>query len=107
MPYIDGCAVCGSLKELEYFELSQGGILCKNCKSHSMEENLIKINPTVVKLLNFICKSDYKSVFTFNAKETDLNIVSVIAEKYMINCLEMYPSALSYLKSIIIGWKIM
>jgi len=104
MPDVSFCANCMSKKDIEYFDISSGITVCKNC--HDMTEgDFIKINPTVHKLLAFLVNADYKSVFAYNGVERDTKIISHITESYMINSLEMYPSSLTYLKNMLSGLK--
>ena len=105
MPYIESCARCGSAKELEYFDITDGKIICKNCRDFFAAHECVKINPMVLKLLAFIFQSDYRQVFSFNAPENELDIISRIAENYLIACLEICPQSLFYLKSVFSGEK--
>ena len=102
MPSVTECESCGSKKDIEYFDTSSGGVICKNCHISSAGD-LIKVTPTVLKLLNFLCNADYKSVFAYNGQESDVKIISHITEAYMINSLEMYPASLTYLKNTVSG----
>lgn len=102
MPDLNACANCASQKELEYFDTSSGSLCCKNC--HDVcGGDLTEITPSVHKLLRFLCDADYKSVFAYNGNENDIRIISHITETYMINTMEIYPSSLSYLKTLTKG----
>lgn len=106
MPYIDVCAECRGAKELKYFDCMNGSVVCDNCiGNRKHNENFVEVYPFTLRLLNFLCKSDYKTVFSFNASGFSLDIISDIAERYLINCLEMYPPSLSYLKATVFGEK--
>lgn len=104
-PYIDGCVQCGCAKNLDYFDFARDAVICEGCRTTSPSGDDIKITPLTLKLLRFIIKSGYKQVFAFNAPDTELNIISHIAEQYLINCLEIYPPSLSYLKKMFSGEK--
>ena len=102
MPYIDSCNECSGIKELKYFDCINGCVVCDNCigpRKHDV--NFVQVYPQTLRFINFLCKSDYKSVFAYNCGEPSLSIISEIAEKYLINCLEIYPASLSYLKSTV------
>lgn len=106
MPYISSCDECRGVKELKYFDTQKGCIVCDNCiGERKYQENYVQIYPITLKLLNFLCKSDYKSVFAFNTGEPSLQIISDIAEKYMISALEIYPASLPYLKKTVFDVK--
>lgn len=104
MPSVTECEVCGGKKDIEYFDTSSGCVICKNCHPSSAGD-LVKITTSVLKLLNFLCNADYKSVFAYNGQEADVKIISHITEAYMINSLEMFPPSLTYLKNTISGGK--
>ncbi len=104
MPDVGQCSLCGAKKEIEYFDTASGNVVCKSCSSHSSGE-LFRINDKVLKQLAFICNADYKSVFAYGGAETDVEAVSHIAERYMINSLEILPTSLTYLKNTVFGIK--
>jgi len=104
MPSVTQCGVCSAKKEIEYFDTSSGTVVCKNC--HAMSGgDLVKINDRVLKMLNFICLADYKSVFAYGGADGDVEITAQIAETYMINSMEMFPGSLTYLKNTVFGQK--
>lgn len=104
MPDVEACAFCGAKKDIEYFDTASGAVLCKNCHERSGGD-LYKINDKILKQLAFILTADYKSVFAYGGAEGDVNMVSQIAEKYMINSLEIFPASLTYLKNTVFGLK--
>ena len=57
-------------------------------------------------MISFICQSDSRSVFRFNASEEIVNLVGYASENYLINKLEIVSGALEYFKNIISGQKI-
>ncbi len=103
MPQLTACGICGTEKGVEYFDVLNGTALCKSCKGKTDSANLVKINNVVLKMLIFICMSDYKRVFGFGAGGELLDTVSEISERYIINCIEFYPSSLTYLKKLSIN----
>ena len=105
MPDLQGCCICNSSKNIKYFDVSRGGVICSDCKNRAGETVLAEINDVILKMLTFICMSDYKTVFSFNADEGSLEVIAGICEQYIIKCIEMYLPSLTYLKSIISGEK--
>ncbi len=104
MPNLSSCSICGTKKDLEYFDTSEGTLVCKNCHAHSAGD-LVKLTPRALSQLEFIVGADYKSVFAYGGAENDVDTVSKIAQEYMIHSMEIFPPALTYLKSIISGNK--
>ncbi len=104
-PYIESCAICGSAKNIECFDLDEGKVICKNCKDSFSLRECVRLTPLCVKLIGFLLQSDYRSVFGFKSPENELEIIALICEKYMLNCLEICPHSLFYLKSVFEGEK--
>ena len=100
MPSLDVCEVCGTTKDLEYFDVVAGCVVCKNFYERYNGEP-VKVSSTVLKLLSFMENADYKSVFAYNGSVADVRTISEISEKYMINAMEIFPSALTYLKTML------
>ncbi len=104
MPDLSSCCFCGSKKDIEFFDIAAGSIICKNCHEHSGGEP-VKINDRVLKLLSFICNADYKTVFAYGGAEREVDTISKITEAYMINTMEVFPTSLTYLKNTVFGQK--
>ena len=100
MPTVSECDICGAKKDLEYFDTAGGTAVCKDCHIHSSGD-LIKINPNVLMMLTFLINADYKTVFSFGGADADIDVISHITEKYMINSMEIFPSSLTYLKTVL------
>lgn len=100
MPNLTSCGICGTDKNIEYIDVLNGTVVCKSCKDKIDSANLIKTDAVVLKMLIFICMSDYKRVFGFSAGGELLDIVASICERYIVNCMEFYPSSLTYLKNL-------
>ena len=98
MPSLSDCEVCGDIKNIEYFDTASGCVICKNCHERHPGE-LVKITPEAIKLLRFLEMADYKAVFAYNGSVNDIDVLSHISEKYMINTLEIFPASLTYLKN--------
>lgn len=99
-PQISSCGGCNTEKELEYFDVINGTAICKSCKEKIMPDQLVRVNQMVLKMIFYLCMSDYKRVFAFNAHDAELDIISHICEQYILNCMEFYPQSLAYLKSL-------
>ena len=100
MPSLEECEVCGSVKDIEYFDIASGCVICKNCHDRYIGEP-VKVTQSVIKLLKFMENADLKSVFAYNGSVEDVRLISQITEKYMINSLEIFPTSLTYLKTTV------
>lgn len=101
MPELENCEACAAKKDIEYFDTSSGCVVCKSCHD-SYHGDLVKITPSVLKLLRFMEMADYKAVFAYNGTAADIEIIGHITETYMINSMEIYPPSLTYLKNSVI-----
>lgn len=97
-PYVDGCAKCPGKKNLKYFDVVNGGILCEDCSSSN--ESLITAELETFRTLFKIVHSDHKSVFKVPVSEDNIDELDIICEKYLLSKLEYYFSSLDYLKKI-------
>lgn len=100
-PQTDGCIACANVKELEYFDIYNGGCICKSCVDSGRCPESVKLSDAAMKMISYICVADNKSVFKFTASKEAINEVSDICEKYLINKLEIVSARLEYFKSII------
>lgn len=96
-PSLDMCARCGVKTDLEYFDVSAGGTVCKNCSG----ESAVSIYPKLLGYMKFILAKDLKTVF--NTSNIEKNLVwdaNYISEKYLQYRLEYYFKSLDYLKKV-------
>ncbi len=101
MPQTDECGECGCGKMLEYFDIYEGYALCKDCAESGKGYDTLKISSSALSMIDFVCKSDYRSVFRFNASPETVTDAGEIVEKYLINKLELVSGGLEYFKKII------
>lgn len=96
-PVLNQCVHCGAKTDLEYFDISSGGIVCKGCSN----ENLIKIYPKLIGFFHFVLTKDLKTVFnTSNIDKSLICDANYITEKYFQQRLEYYFKSLDYLKKV-------
>ena len=103
-PSANECHICGAKKDLEYFDTASGCTVCKNCHDRA-DGDFAKVTDKLLRLMDFIIRADYKTVFAYGGADADVALMAEIAEKYMINELEIFPGSLTYLKNIIFGGK--
>lgn len=99
-PYLDMCVKCNGVSLLEYFDIYNGGMMCKKCAS----EYSIPVYEKLVKFINFILHKDLKTVFnTSNITSALIEDANIISEKYLSGKLEYYFKSLDTLKKISYG----
>lgn len=101
MPDMSACIHCGNSKDLEYFDIYSGGSACKDCWDKGAASELWQLSMGARRMIEFICVSDTKQVFKFNASPETIAEVSSISEAYLINKLEIVSAQLEYFKNIL------
>lgn len=97
-PSLDMCAHCGAKTGLEYFDVSAGGAVCKNCSG----DGSVRIYPKLSGFMKFILAKDMKTVFnTSNIDKALIEDLNYITEKYFQFRLEYYFKSLDYLNKVI------
>lgn len=102
MPDFSVCAQCGSKTDLEWFDVYGGGILCKKCAEEELNGfyDAVRVNSSVIRMMKYICESDNKAVFSFEASSENIKIASSVSEKYLINKFDIVSEKLEYMKSL-------
>jgi len=97
-PVYHSCMKCACGKNLCYFSVSRGGVVCSDCKY----ESDIPITEVERKLLAIMSEADVKKVFSIsNIDMTVVKNVEQISEKYLSNKVEYCFRSLEYLKKIL------
>ena len=104
-PHTFECMECGD--ELEdapfcYFNILDGGILCKNC-CQLTERNILKISKNTVNAINFILDSDIKNFLSFQLDEHSLAEFSMACERYFLTQSDFHPKTLDYYKKVMLS----
>lgn len=104
MPQLIGCRVCYSYDEKEmYFQIDECCILCgKHFEEAGLAENSrnIRITPSQLSALQFICLSDMEKIFNFRISDESAEVIAQIAEKYMVARLGRSFSSLEYYHAV-------
>lgn len=101
-PHTFECMECGGELEEEpfcYFNVLDGGILCKNC-AMGEERTILKISPATLNAINFILDSDIKSFLSFRLEESLLGEFGTACERYFLTQSDFRPKTLDYLKKV-------
>ena len=100
-PHTFECMEC--FEEIEgdfcYFDLLNGGILCKNCCS-SLNKNILKISTSTIEAINYVIDSDIKAFLSFKLNDSCLREFSEICEKFFLIHSGHTPKTLDYLKEM-------
>ncbi|MCQ2478515.1 MAG: DNA repair protein RecO [Clostridia bacterium] len=98
-PSLLACDSCGKTDEnIMYFKLTDGVILCDNCKSGDMCR---KINRTVLDAMRHIVYSKFENLYSFEIPQNQANILSEVTEKYICIQSEHHFKTLEFYKSIL------
>lgn len=97
-PLFHSCTKCAAQKELCYFSIQRGGVVCADCRY----ESDIPISEAERKLLAIMSEAEVKKVFSIsNIDMTVVKKVEQISEKYLSNKVEYCFRSLEYLKKIL------
>lgn len=100
MPDLTACAGCGSFEdEKMYFSLSEGILLCGNCKQQHAQTEFL--SPAVLKAMRHIIYSDLKDIYSFSITEENEKTLSEISEKYILFQTEHEFPTLKFYKSLL------
>ena len=98
MPLLDSCAVCGEAsgeKEM-YFRLTEGDLVCKDCKSGS-GENLMPLSRGTLLLVRRAVSVPEEEAYAVRVEEKTLREFARFSERYLIVQLDRnYPSLQFY-----------
>ena len=98
MPSFHSCSKCSDKKNLCYFSIARGGVVCADCKY----DTDIPISEVERKLLAIMSEAEVKKVFSIS--NIDMNVVrnvEQISEKYLSYKAEYCFKSLEYLKNIL------
>ena len=104
-PHTFECMECGN--ELDpalvcYFNILDGGIVCKDC-CQSAERNILKVSKTTVDAINFVLDSDIKNFLSFRLDEQILPEFSNVCERYFLMQSDFHPKTLDYYKKVMLA----
>ena len=105
MPQINHCIACGKDKKLDCFSVYDGGVVCSDCVGrYSGGERLpVQINNHVLKVIDFIIASSYRSVFSFSITPELMDMVLNVSEGYLMSQLDTFYKSLSFLHKLLLG----
>ncbi len=101
LPSCSKCGKCNSTKNIKYFDVTQGIILCDSCGNENPNSILYQIDNNLHRIIYQISNSDLRAVFSLDFKNVNMYNLSKITEEYLLSQMEIGLSSLEYLKSIL------
>lgn len=101
MPQVTQCENCGSHKNITHFDVYSGSAVCSDCDEKGYGSQLVEVDASVIKIIDFVNNSDYRSVFSFSAQPDSLKIVNEISERCLVNKTEIYSDKLHYISELV------
>lgn len=97
MPSVLACDSCGTYEtDLMYFDALEGKIYCENCP----KANAVPLPKNVITAVRFICLTEPAKIFSFSLSDDNINLLSQIAEKYMITHIQRKLNTLEFYKGL-------
>ena len=100
MPDLSGCYRCGN-EMPQYLDISQGILECRTCRDPASDGIRIPVNESLLAAMRYICLCHPKKLFSFQAGEETLTLLSQLTESYLCAQLERGFSALDFYKSLL------
>lgn len=103
-PHTFECMECANELEDEngcYFDVLNGGVLCKDCCAQA-ERNILKISPATLQAINYILDADIKSFLAFDLSPKAREEFSQACERYFLTQSDFHPKTLSYYKKVML-----
>lgn len=99
-PDLSGCNHCGS-ETPHFLDISQGILECSTCRDLASDGIRIPVNESLLAAMRYICLCHPKKLFSFQAGEETLTLLSQLTESYLCAQLERGFSALDFYKSLL------
>lgn len=99
MPNLVGCASCGIYEsETMYFDLQGGELRCSVCGPGM--RRFVALPLGVVTAMRYICLSESKKIFSFHLSDANMELLSRVAEDFLIARADRRLTALEFYKSL-------
>ncbi len=112
MPDLSACGVHGcEIADEAYIDVMNGRVVCKKCRAELMYDPeyvdndphakiMIRVSPAVLDALRYIADAHVKRYLLFRLDEDELDGLSVVCERYLLNHLEHGFTSLEYYKKL-------
>lgn len=99
-PDLRACSVCAKYEqELMYFDLENSCIICGDCVG-SENDGLTKLSSSLLYALRHMVFSPVDKIYKIDVEKTDIRILSVLTEKYLLKQLDRGFRSLDYYYSV-------
>ena len=102
MPDVVKCECCNSAKNIEYFDITNGRVICSDCKDKPVNCDTTEITEEVRKSLYAICASDMRAALSVRPSPRAIDNLSHIGEEYLKSQMEIYLTSLDYFKNLVV-----
>lgn len=107
-PNCGNCMGCSSA-EIAYFNYTESGFLCKDCREKAVlpsKENpypavTSPVTPPIIKAVKFIVGADSKNILAFDLGKPNMEYLAELGEFYVSGKLEHKFKSLEYLKTLL------
>jgi len=112
MPDLTVCDGCGcELTEDCSLDVMNGRLLCRKCRTELENDPayiqdeysakiMIRVSPPVLAALRFIAYAPLKKILSFSLDKSELPLLAVVCERYLLNHIEHGFTSLEYYKKI-------
>ena len=101
MPDVVKCEICASTKNIELFDVTNGRVVCDNCREKYINGDTIDIDAQVQKAMYGICHADMRAALSVKPSAYTLKKLSKIGENYMKNKMDIFLTSCDYFKGLI------
>ncbi len=100
-PSIMSCMACGDSKNIKYFDVASGMVVCDKCVHKVSNSELFELSSEAYKALYVVQNSDFRSVLSLKLSNQASMELSSLSEKYMKYQMEILPASNDYFKNIL------
>ena len=98
-PELSECA-CGGASD--FFDVSDGCIVCKNCANYRESGIRLPVSSSVIEAMRYISTCEGKRLFAFKISNSTAEALSQVTETYLATQLERGFSTLDFYKTLLI-----
>lgn len=101
MPDVTKCECCSGTKNIELFDVTNGMVVCSDCKEKPINCDTVKISDSIRKSIYSVCASDMRAALSVKPESNDIFVLSSITEAYLKNQMDIYLTSLDYFKNLL------
>ena len=103
MPECAKCGICGTNKNIEYFDITSGFVLCRDCNEGEKTgtDLLVPITRDIHAALYRICNADSRAVFAIKMPPGICTRLSEITAEYLAAQTDIAPTSAQYFENLV------